>query len=73
MSLLFEKIFRLKENNTKVRTEVLTGLTTFLAMAYIIFLQPSILLTYFTGDPTGIDRGAVLLVTGLASIFMERN
>jgi AGZA family xanthine/uracil permease-like MFS transporter len=49
------------------RTEVLAGATTFVTMAYIIFVQPAILSTDFTGQPTGLDFGAVLLATCLAS------
>jgi AGZA family xanthine/uracil permease-like MFS transporter len=56
------------------RTEVLAGVTTFLTLAYIIFVQPAVLSTDFTGKPTGLDFGAVLLATcvvsGAASILM---
>ena len=38
-----ERLFRLQENGTTVRTELLAGLTTFLTMAYIIFVQPAVL------------------------------
>lgn len=64
---MFERIFRLSENNTTVRTEILAGLTTFLTMAYIIFVQPAVLSTDFAGKPTGLEFGAVLLATCLAS------
>ncbi len=53
--------FNLKGNNTDVRTEVLAGLTTFFTMAYIIFVNPSIL-----GDAK-MDKGAVMLATCIAS------
>ncbi|MCX7008483.1 MAG: NCS2 family permease [Kiritimatiellaeota bacterium] len=59
--------FRLAENQTNVRTEILAGLTTFLSMAYILFVQPAVLSTDFAGKPTGLDAGAVLLATCLAS------
>ena len=62
-----EKFFSLKEQGTNVKTEILAGLTTFLTMAYIIFLQPAVLSTDFAGNPTGLDFGAVLLATCLAS------
>ena len=56
------------------RTEVIAGVTTFLTMAYIIFVQPAVLSTDFTGKPTGLDFGAVLLATcivsGAATILM---
>jgi adenine/guanine/hypoxanthine permease len=57
-----------------IRTEVIAGITTFVTMAYIIFVQPSVLSTDFTGRPTGLDFGAVLLATcvvsGAATILM---
>ena len=61
-------MFRLAENGTTARTEVLAGLTTFATMAYIIFVQPAVL------GAAGMDRGAVFtstcLVTALATILM---
>ena len=62
-----ENFFNLKEEGTNVKTEVMAGLTTFLTMAYIIFLQPAVLSTDFAGNPTGLDFGAVLLATCIAS------
>lgn len=56
-----ERIFRLKEHETSVRTELLAGLTTFLTMAYIIVVNPMIL-----GD-AGMPEGAVFVVTCLAA------
>lgn len=56
-----EKFFKLKENNTSVKTEMLAGLTTFLTMAYIIFVNPAIL------SQTGMDKGAVFVATILAA------
>lgn len=44
------------------RTEIVAGVTTFLTMAYIIFVQPAILSTDVAGRPAGLDFGAVLLV-----------
>ena len=38
---VFERLFHLNENRTTIRTELLAGVTTFLAMAYIIFVQPA--------------------------------
>ena len=40
---MLEKIFKLKENNTTARTEIIAGLTTFMTMAYIIALNPNLL------------------------------
>ena len=59
--------FRLSENNTDIRTEVMAGLTTFLTMAYIIFLQPGILSRDFAGNATGMDIGAVMIATCVAA------
>ncbi|MCB2099915.1 MAG: NCS2 family permease [Rhodobacterales bacterium] len=58
---MLENLFRLSENGTTVRTELLAGLTTFLTMAYIIFVNPSIL------KATGMDEGAVFVATCLAA------
>src|SRR5215467_9498615 len=58
---MLDKLFHLRALGTTVRTEVLAGLTTFLAMAYIIFVQPAVL------SAAGMDAGAVLTATCLAS------
>ena len=58
-----EKIFKISEHNSSVRVELLAGLTTFLAMSYIIILNPSIL------GNTGIDKDAVFVATCIASAF----
>ena len=58
-----ENFFKLKENGTNVRTEVLAGFTTFFAMAYIIMVNPNIL------SQTGMPWGAVFLSTIIASII----
>ena len=60
---MFEKVFKLKENNTNVKTEVMAGLTTFMTMAYILAVNPSIL-----GD-AGMNSTAVLLATCIASFI----
>jgi len=69
---VLEKLFRLRENNTTARVEVLAGLTTFLTMAYIIFVQPMVLSGDFLGPgkPEGIefmDKAGVMLATCIAS------
>ena len=51
----------------RVRTEILAGVTTFLTMGYILFLQPAILVTDFAGRPTGMDPGALLLATAVSA------
>ena len=58
---MLDSYFRLKEHGTSVRTEVLAGVTTFLTMAYIIFVNPQILST------TGMDQSAVFVATCLAA------
>lgn len=60
---MFEKVFRLTDNNTTVRTEVMAGITTFMTMAYILAVNPSIL------SAAGMDPTAVLLATALASFI----
>ncbi|MBS0444778.1 MAG: NCS2 family permease [Proteobacteria bacterium] len=60
---LLERLFKLTEHRTDVRTEVLAGLTTFLTMAYIIFVNPAIL-----GD-AGMPKGAVFVATCLIAAF----
>lgn len=58
---MLEKFFKLKENNTNVKTEVIAGITTFMTMAYILAVNPSIL------SATGMDANAILIATALAS------
>jgi len=71
---MLNRIFRLAENNTTVRIELLAGLTTFLTMAYIIFVQPAVLSKDFAGNATGLSTDAILIATcvasAAASIFM---
>ena len=62
MSML-EKIFKLKQHNTTVKTEVMAGITTFMTMAYILAVNPSIL------ADAGMDATAVLLATAIASFI----
>ena len=58
-----EKIFHLKENKTDVKTEVIAGITTFMTMAYILAVNPSIL------SACGMDSGAVFTATALAALI----
>ena len=60
---MFEKVFKLSEHQTTVKTEVMAGITTFMTMAYILAVNPSIL------GSTGMDPTAVLLATALASFI----
>lgn len=61
MKSWLEKTFRLQENQTDVKTEFLGGLTTFMTMSYIIFVQPAIM------GGIGMNTGAVMVATCLAS------
>lgn len=60
---MLEKFFKLKENGTNVRTEILAGFTTFFAMAYIIMVNPAIL------SQSGMPWGAVFLATIIAAVI----
>lgn len=64
---MFDKIFQLSENRTTVRTELVAGLSTFLTMAYIIFVQPAVLSGKMFGIETGMDFGAVTTATCLSA------
>lgn len=58
------KFFKLQENKTTVRTEIIAGITTFMTMAYILFLNPNIL------SATGMDKNAVFFATAIAAGFV---
>ena len=60
---MLEKLFKLKENKTTISTELIAGLTTFMAMSYIIFINPAIL------SQTGMDYNSVYVATILASML----
>lgn len=60
---MIEKFFKLTENNTTVKTEVIGGLTTFMTMAYILAVNPSIL------SASGMDANAVMVATALAGFI----
>ena len=60
---MFEKVFKLSANNTNVKREIAAGVTTFMTMAYILAVNPSIL------SATGMDPTAVLLATALSSFI----
>ena len=57
-----EKFFKLKENGTNVKSEIIAGITTFMTMAYILAVNPSVL------SATGMDKGAVFTATVVSSI-----
>ncbi|PMH41131.1 guanine permease [Vibrio sp. 10N.286.49.B3] len=58
---MLERLFKLTENGTNARTEIIAGMTTFLTMAYIIFVNPQMLAS------TGMDHGAVFVATCIAA------
>ncbi len=60
---LLERVFHLSENGTSVKTEIMAGITTFMTMAYILAVNPSIMST------TGMDKGAVLTATAIAGFI----
>ena len=60
---MLEKLFKLQENGTDVKTEILAGITTFMTMAYILAVNPSILAA------AGMDQGAVFTATALAALI----
>lgn len=61
---MLEKLFKLSDNKTSVKTEVIAGITTFITMAYILFLNPNILAS------TGMDKNAVFFATAISSGFV---
>ena len=60
---MLEKLFKLRENGTDAKTEVMAGITTFMTMAYILAVNPSIL------SATGMDSGAIFTSTALAAMI----
>lgn len=60
---MLDRVFKLTENNTNVKTEVIAGMTTFMTMAYILVVNPSIL-----GD-AGMDKDAVFAATAIAAFI----
>jgi len=60
---MLEKLFKLQENKTNVKTEVIAGVTTFMTMAYILAVNPNIL------SAAGMDPNAILLATAIASFL----
>lgn len=67
-----ERFFKLKQNNTNVKTEIFAGITTFMTMAYILIVNPSVLSGLQTAEgfqATGMDKGAVFTATALAAVI----
>ena len=63
MNKFLDNYFKLKENNTNTKQEFIAGITTFMTMAYILVVNPSIL------SAAGMDSGAVFTATALSSII----
>jgi len=63
MNILFERLFKLQAHGTTVATEMMAGITTFITMAYIIFVNPAILAI------SGMDHGAVFVATILSTVI----
>jgi AGZA family xanthine/uracil permease-like MFS transporter len=68
MQALLERLFKLEEHETRVTTEVLAGLTTFITMAYIIFVNPQMMAS--AGMDLGASFAATCLAAALACVFM---
>ena len=60
---MIEKLFKLKDNNTTLKTEIIAGITTFMTMAYILAVNPDIL------SQAGMDKNAVLIASAIASFL----
>lgn len=60
---MLEKVFKLRENHTNVKTEIMAGITTFMTMAYILAVNPSVL------SATGMDANAILIATSLSAFI----
>lgn len=60
---MLERLFKISQNNSTVKTEITGGLTTFMTMAYILAVNPSVL------SAAGMDPTAVLLATAIASFI----
>ena len=61
MRRVIDSFFKLKELNTDIRTEVIAGITTFMTMAYIIFVNPAMI------SQTGMDFGAAMTATCISA------
>ena len=66
---MLKRIFRLEENQTTPRIEILAGVTTFMTMAYILFVNPAVLSRDFAGNPTGLPHDAVLFATCVSAFI----
>lgn len=60
---MLERVFKLQENHTNAKTEIMAGITTFMTMAYILAVNPSIL------SATGMDANAILIATSLSAFI----
>lgn len=62
-NFMFERVFKLRENHTNAKTEIMAGITTFMTMAYILAVNPSVL------SATGMDANAILIATSLSAFI----
>lgn len=62
-NFMLEQVFKLRENHTNAKTEIMAGITTFMTMAYILAVNPSIL------SATGMDANAILIATSLSAFI----
>lgn len=65
---MLERLFRLKEKGTTVRTEILAGVTSFMTMAYILAVNPHMLSLEGIAEPLGVPKGGVFIATALAAV-----
>ena len=63
---MLEKLFKLKKNNTNVKTEIIAGITTFMTMAYILAVNPTMMTA---GGEVDMNVDAILIATALASFI----
>jgi AGZA family xanthine/uracil permease-like MFS transporter len=66
---MLERLFKLQSHQSSFRTEITAGLVTFLTMSYIIFVNPGILSSDFTGQPTGLSFDSAMLATCIATFI----
>lgn len=69
MNRFLDRFFHCSAHNSSLKTEIIAGLSTFAAMAYIICIQPALFFGQMTGTPTGMPFGALVTTTCIASAF----
>jgi len=66
---MLERFFSIRKRGSSIPQEIKAGITTFLTLSYILFIQPSVLSGRFLGTPTGMNEGAILTGTCIAAII----